>query len=210
MTGVTPTTSLSDDALSAHVLSSERVFAGKVWDIRQDIVQYGESEIIREYVDHTGAVAILALDNDGRVLLIKQYRHPIGARDWEIPAGLLDIHGEGPLVAAQRELAEEVDLVAAEWHVLSDFTTSPGGSNEVVRVYLARGLTPTAVPFNRTAEEVDIEKRWVDLDEVIDAILMRSIANSILAIAALTAQAARTRGWETLAAANTPWPRGRD
>jgi len=210
MTAVYPATNLSDDVMPARVRSSERVFVGKVWDIRQDVVEYGESEIIREYMDHTGAVAILALDDDGRVLLIKQYRHPIGTRDWEIPAGLLDIRGEDPLFAAQRELAEEVDLIAAEWHVLSDFTTSPGGSNEVVRVYLARGLTPTVVPFDRMAEEVDIEKRWVDLDEVIDAILARSIANSILAIAALTAQAARMRGWETLAAANTQWPRRRD
>lgn len=201
--------SLTDDVLPAPVVASERVFEGRVWDIRRDVVVYGESEIIREYVDHSGAVAVLALDDDGRVLLIKQYRHPIGFRDWEIPAGLLDVHGESPLVGARRELAEEVDLDAAEWHLLSDFYSSPGGSNEAIRVYLARGLTATAAPFDRSEEEFDIEKRWVPLDEVVDAVLTRSISNSILTIAALTAQAARAMNWTTLGDPETPWPRRR-
>lgn len=201
---------LSDDVLPVRVVSSEQVFEGKVWDIRRDTVEYGDSEITREYVDHTGAVAVLALDDDGRVLLIKQYRHPIGLRDWEIPAGLLDIHGENALIGAKRELAEEVDLDAAEWHLLSDFYSSPGGSNEAIRIYLARGLTATSAPFDRTEEELDIEKRWVPLDEVVDAVLARTISNSILTIAALAAQAARAKGWSTLGDPETPWPRRRD
>jgi 8-oxo-dGTP pyrophosphatase MutT (NUDIX family) len=201
---------LSDDVFPVQVLTSDRVFEGKVWDVRRDVVEYGGSEMTREYLDHTGAVAVLALDDDGRVLLIKQYRHPVGLRDWEIPAGLLDIHGESPLVAAKRELAEEVDLEAAEWHLLNDFNSSPGGSNEAIRVYLARGLTSTEKPFDRTEEELDIEKSWVPLDDVVDAVLARTISNSILTVAALTAQVARAKGWSALGDPETPWPRRRD
>jgi 8-oxo-dGTP pyrophosphatase MutT (NUDIX family) len=201
---------LVDDDFPVRVLSSERVFHGHVWDIRQDTFDYGDGQITREYTDHTGAVAVLALDDDGRVLLIKQYRHPVGLRDWEIPAGLLDIHGEDPLVAAQRELAEEVDLTARRWHLLSDFNSSPGGSNEVIRVYLARDLSAAEAVFDRTEEELDIEKRWVDLDELVSAVLARTISNSILTIAALAAQAGRSRDWSTLGDPATPWPRRRD
>ncbi len=200
-------TELVDDSLEVTVHSSERVFEGRVWDIRRDLLDYGDSAITREYVDHTGAVAILALDEHDRVLLIKQYRHPIGLRDWEIPAGLLDIDGESPLIGAQRELAEEADLVADDWRLLSDFFTSPGGSNEVIRVYLARGLRPTSEAFDRTEEEADLEKRWADLDDVVASVLNRTVGNSILAIAVLTAQASRAAGWVSLGDAELPWPR---
>ncbi len=200
-------TELVDDSLEVTVHSSERVFEGRVWDIRRDLLDYGDSAITREYVDHTGAVAILALDEHDRVLLIKQYRHPIGLRDWEIPAGLLDIDGESPLIGAQRELAEEADLVADDWRLLSDFFTSPGGSNEVIRVYLARGLKPTSEAFDRTEEEADLEKRWADLDDVVASVLNRTVGNSILAIAVLTAQASRAAGWVSLGDAELPWPR---
>ncbi len=201
---------LKDEPFPVTLVSSETVFEGAVWNIRRDMVEYGGGRITREYMDHSGAVAILALDDQGRVLLIKQYRQPLGLRDWEIPAGLLDIHGEDPLIAAQRELAEEVDLVAARWDLLSDFNSSPGGSNEVIRIYLARELTATATAFDRTEEELDIEKRWADLDDVVSATLERTIGNSILTIAALSAQASRARGWSSLGDPHTPWPKARD
>lgn len=137
-----PAGGLHDDAVAYEVTSSERVFQGKIWDIRRETFAYGDGEITREFVDHTGAVAVLAIDDEDRVLLIKQYRHPVRMREWEIPAGLLDITGEPPLTAVQRELAEEADLVAAEWSVLAEYYTTPGGSDEAIRVYLARGLTP--------------------------------------------------------------------
>ena len=162
---------------------------------------------MREYVDHTGAVAILAIDENDRVLLIKQYRHPVRAREWEIPAGLLDISGEHPLVAAQRELAEEADLVASEWNVLSEFSTSPGGSSEAIRIYLARGLSATAEAFAREAEEADMELRWVPLDDCVDAVLARRVQNPSLVLAVLAAHASRARGWVTLGSADEPWPR---
>jgi 8-oxo-dGTP pyrophosphatase MutT (NUDIX family) len=198
---------LRDELFPVEIVSSDRVFTGHVWDIRSDRFVYGDDEIVRDYVDHTGAVAILALDDRGRVLLIKQYRHPIGKRDWEIPAGLLDIAGESPLVAAQRELAEEVDLVAARWNVLVDLTTSPGGSNEVVRIYLAREVSATPAAFERTEEELDIEKRWVPLGDAVDAFLGRAIGNSILGIAVLAAQVGLDRGWSSLGPADAPWVR---
>ena len=196
---------LEDERYPVRVLASSVQFAGHVWDVRRDRFEFGSEEISREYVDHTGAVAILALDEADRAMLIRQYRHPIGMRDWEIPAGLLDIEEEDPLVAAQRELAEEADLQASEWSVLIDFFTSPGGSTEMIRVYLARGLSATPA-FERTEEEASLETRWASLDEVVDALLQRRIGNSILGIAALAAQASKARGWSSLGDAHAAWP----
>jgi ADP-ribose pyrophosphatase len=204
----TEVSELTDDRFDVTVVASERVFEGKVWDIRRDAFDYdGGEPIVREYVDHTGAVAILALDEDDRLLMIKQYRHPVGYREWEIPAGLLDITGENPLAAAKRELAEEADLEASEWSVLSEFSTSPGGSNETIRLYLARVLRPTEQAFDRTEEEADIEVRWASLDEVATAILERRVQNPALTIGVLAARASREGGWTSLGAADEPWPR---
>lgn len=198
---------LVDDISPAPVTSSEVVWRGKIFDMRRDTFEYGGSEITRDYLDHPGAVAILVLDENERVLLIQQYRHPIGTREWEIPAGILDVEGESPVTGAKRELAEEVDLVAAQWDLLADFATTPGGSNEVIRIYLARGLSDTAEAFDREAEEADMVKRWVSLDELVDAVLARTVGNSILSIAALSAFASRAKGWSTLGDAESAWPR---
>lgn len=189
---------LADQPFDAPVLASERVFAGRVWDVRRESVQYNGGEIVRDFVDHTGAVGVLALDHDGRVMLIRQYRHPVRTRDWEIPAGLLDVAGEDPLAAAQRELAEEVDLGAGTWNVLTEFFSSPGGSSELIRVFLARDLHPVEHDFTREGEEADMERRWVPLDEVVEAALERRIRNSPLMIAVLAAQAARANGFAGL------------
>lgn len=197
---------LADDPVSVAVIDSDVVFAGRVWDVRRDRFVYAADEIVREYVAHPGAVAVLALDEQDRVLLVKQYRHPIMARDWELPAGLLDIDGELPLTAAQRELGEEADLAATEWHLLSEFFTSPGGSDEAIRVYLARGLSTTPEVFTRTAEEADLQKRWVSLDDVAAAVLDRRLGNVILSAAVLAACASRAGGWVSLGAADVPWP----
>jgi 8-oxo-dGTP pyrophosphatase MutT (NUDIX family) len=198
---------LHDDPVEPPVISTDVVFDGRVWDIRRDTFVLDGHEITREYMDHTGAVAVLALDERGRVLLIKQYRHPVRSADWELPAGLLDGDGESPLDAAKRELAEEADLVAESWDLLSEFMTSPGGSNEVLRVYLARGVSAAPDVFARTEEEAGIELRWVPLDEAVDGVLSRNLQNSILAIAVLSAAAGRARGWDNLAEADSPWPR---
>lgn len=198
--------SLSDDLVEETVLSSTVEFDGAVWDIRRDRVSFGGTEMVREFVDHTGAVAVLALDDEDRVMLIKQYRHPISRRDWELPAGLRDDEDELPLAAAKRELAEEVDLTAKNWNVLTEFFTTPGGSNEFLRVYLARGIDTTGQAFERVDEEAQIETRWVTLDDVVEAVLDRRITNSILSIAVLAAAAAKARDWETLGDAGLDWP----
>ncbi|HET8778909.1 MAG TPA: NUDIX hydrolase, partial [Agromyces sp.] len=114
---------LADEPAELPLLASERVFDGRIWDVRRDTFELGGAALAREYVDHPGAVAVLALDDDDRVFLIRQYRHPVRTHDWEIPAGLLDVADEDPLLAAQRELAEEGDLAASEWAVLADFFT---------------------------------------------------------------------------------------
>lgn len=197
---------LADERVVVPVSASELVFEGKVWDIRRETFDLGGGPIVRDFMDHPGAVAVLALDDDDRALLIRQYRHPVGLRDWEIPAGLLDVPGEDPLEAAKRELAEEGDLEASEWAVLADFLTTPGGSDEALRIYLARGVRATAEAFAREDEEAHIETRWVALDECVDAVLARRVQNPSLVIAALAAQASRSRGWESLAEADAAWP----
>jgi ADP-ribose pyrophosphatase len=197
---------IEDEPQFADVTASELAFGGKIWDVRRDTFGYNGTSIAREYVDHTGAVAVLALDDEDRVLLIKQYRHPVRMREWEIPAGLLDVEGEDPLVAAKRELAEEADAQATDWSVLSEFYTSPGGSNEAIRIYLARGITELDA-FERFHEEADIELRWVPLAECVEAVLDRRIQNPSLIIALLAAHTAKQRGWESLAPADAPWPR---
>ena len=198
---------LADELVDLDVRSSERVFEGRVWNVTRDTLDFAGAVLTRDYVDHTGAVAVLAIDDEDRVCLIRQYRHPIRAREWELPAGLLDEAAESPLAAAKRELAEEVDLEASDWAVLSDFHTSPGGSNEALRIYLARGLTATATVFARTDEESELEQHWVPLDDIVSAVLARDVQNAILVIGALAADASRTRGWKTLVDAETPWPR---
>lgn len=196
---------LADEHIALPIVSSEVVFTGAIWDVRRETFDYNGDQITREFVDHTGAVAVLAIDDEDRILLIKQYRHPVRSREWEIPAGLLDVADEDPLEAAKRELAEEVDLAAASWSVLSDYVTTPGGNNEAIRVYLARQLSDTEA-FAREDEEADIEKRWVPLDEALDAVVARRIQNPSLVVAVYAASVARSRGWSTLGPEDAPWP----
>lgn len=186
---------LRDEPVDVEVTSSDLVYEGRVWDVRSDTVRYGGDEIVRQYVDHPGAAAIVALDDDGRVLLIQQYRHPLRMRDWEIPAGLLDVHGEDPVDAARRELAEEADLdTGSIEHLVSVFTT-PGGNDEVVHVFLARDLSPRADKHDREAEEADIRIAWIPLEDAVAAVMAGRMRNGILAIGLLaTAERLRDGG----------------
>ena len=176
---------LRDEDFSPEVVASEKVYAGRVWDVRSDTVSYGDSEMVRQYVEHPGASSVVALDEDGRVVLIQQYRHPIRSRDWEIPAGLLDVEGEPPVEAAKRELAEEVDLQAARWEPLLSVHTSPGGNDEVVHIFLARDLSEASEIFEREDEEADMRVERVALTEVVTAIVEGRLRNSILIMGVL-------------------------
>lgn len=197
---------LRDEPYEPEVREAGTVFRGRVWDVRAERFSYGGQELTREFIAHPGAVAVLALDERDRVLLIRQYRHPIRYREWEVPAGLLDVVGEPPLAGAQRELAEEADARAMSWHVLADLWTTPGASDELVRVYLARELSELPQRYERTAEEADIEVRWAALDEALTAVLRGEVRNGIAMTAILAAHAARARGWRDLRPADVPLP----
>jgi len=194
------------------VLDSELLLTGMVWDVRRDTVDLGEAGTVRrEYVDHPGAVVIVALrEVAGRaqVLLIQQYRHPVGAFEWELPAGLLDVTGEQPWVGAARELNEEADLIAGRWNVLIDHFGSPGGTSEALRVFLARDLTGVSRDdrFTREDEEHGMPVCWVDLDEAHEAVLRGQLHNPSAVIGILTVHAARARDWATLRPPDAPWP----
>jgi 8-oxo-dGDP phosphatase len=182
--------SIRDESATPPVTGSEVVFHGAVWDIRRDHVDYNGSDMVREYVAHTGAVAVYAEDAEGRVLVIQQYRHPVRLRDWELPAGLLDVDGEDHLEAAKRELAEEADLQASQWEPLVRYNTTAGGSDEFIEVFRARGVSATETAFEREDEEADIVKRWVPRSEIVAGALDGSLSNSALIMAALAVDAA--------------------
>lgn len=200
---------LQDRFEGRPVTEHETVFDGAIWDVVRDSVDLGAAGTVRrEYLQHTGAVSVIALDERDRVLLIQQYRHPVRAFEWEPPAGLLDEPGEHPWVAAARELAEECDLTAGRWDLLAEYFSSPGGSDEALRVYLARELSPVGEHdrFERHGEELDMPTRWVDLDQARDAVLAGRIHNPSAVVGLLAACAAREQGWTTLRPYDAPWP----
>ncbi|WP_299445581.1 NUDIX hydrolase [uncultured Phycicoccus sp.] len=191
------------------VLDSTLAFRGRVWDVRSERVDLGAAGVVtRDFVDHTGAVAVLALDADDRAVVIQQYRHPVGAFDWEIPAGLLDVDGEAPEVTAARELHEEADLTAGRWATLVDHWSSPGGSSEGLRIYLARDLAPVPATerHERSGEELGMPQRRVPLDDLVDGVLGGRLHSPTLVIAVLAAHTMRARGWAGLRPVDAPWP----
>ncbi|QTF71109.1 NUDIX domain-containing protein [Arthrobacter woluwensis] len=192
-----PGAPLADAVHTRPLAERKTVFSGRIWDVVSDTFSLtdGGPTMVRDYVDHTGAVAIIPVDEKGRILLLKQYRHPVGMDLWEVPAGLLDVEDEPPLDAAARELAEEADLRAAEWHVLVDFFNSPGGSSEALRVFVATGLSPVPEQERhvRTDEESEFEYAWVSLDEAVSAILAGDIHNVSTVVGVLALQAAVSR-----------------
>ena len=162
-----------------ETVASETIYVGKIFALRADEVRMpGGTTARREVVEHYGAVAVVALDDNRNVALVYQYRHPLGRRLWELPAGLLDLGGEPPHITAARELSEEAGLAATSWHTLVDLDSAPGFSDESVRVYLATGLTDVGRPEAHD-EEADLTMRWVPLEEAVQMVLSGEIANSI-------------------------------
>lgn len=175
-----------------EIVASEEHFRGHIVTVRVDAVTMpGGGVADREVVEHMPAVAVVALDDEGRVVLIEQYRHPLRRRLWELPAGLMDIDGEDAIAAARRELLEEVGLVAADWSVLVDIASSPGFTTEAIRIFLATGLTEAPAPPAED-EEADLRVIRIPLGDAVDAVLNGEIVNAT-AVAGLLA-AARVLG----------------
>ncbi|MFF6826795.1 NUDIX domain-containing protein [Streptomyces longwoodensis] len=192
-----------------EIRSSETPFRGAKTSVRTDeVVMPDGSTARRDYQVHPGSVAILALDDDDRVLLIKQYRHPVRQKLWEIPAGLLDVPGENPLHAAQRELYEEAHVKAEDWRVLTDVYTTPGGCDESVRIFLARGLSEVqGERFTAEHEETDLQHARVPVDELVQGVLAGELHNNCLVVGVLSLVAARGgAGLDALRPAEAPWP----
>jgi 8-oxo-dGDP phosphatase len=184
--------------------SSETLYTGKIFALRRDQVQMpGGKEVTREVVEHFGAVAVVAMDDDDNILMVYQYRHPLGRRLWELPAGLLDVHGEAAHLTAARELQEEAGLQAARWRVLVDLDSTPGFSDESVRVYLATELTPVDRPEAHD-EEADMTLQWYSLQEAAHKVLSGEIVNAI-AVAGILAAQAITTGFTHPRPVDSPW-----
>ncbi len=161
-----------------EVLASEVLLESPILALRRDTVRMPDgATAAREIVEHFGAVAILALNEQQQVAMVKQYRHSLGQRLWELPAGLLDIAQEDPLTCAKRELQEEAGLAAQQWEVLSDIVSSPGFAEETIRIYLARDLSPVERPEAHD-EEADMDFAWIDLSEAVAAVLDGTIVNA--------------------------------
>lgn len=191
-----------------EIRSSRTIFDGRVVRLRVDTVTMpGGGVADREVVDHDLAVAVVALDDRGRVALVEQYRHPLGRRLWELPAGLMDVDGEGALPAAQRELAEETGLAAADWAVLVDVAASPGFTTESVRVFLARDVRSIGRQGEIAHEEADLRLVWVPLREAGDAVLAGRIVNAAAVAGILAADRALADALP-LRAADVPWDDG--
>jgi 8-oxo-dGTP pyrophosphatase MutT (NUDIX family) len=191
------------------VLGTESIFAGRVVSLRRDRVRMSDGSVAeREVVEHPGAVGVVALDDDGAVLLVNQYRHPVEARLDELPAGLLDVDGESALHAAQRELAEEAAVTATDWHVLADLFTSPGISNEAIRLYLARGLAPAPADehFAPEHEELTLTVRRVQLAAAVSRVYAGELTNAAAVAGVLAAAQGQASGWAGLRPADAPWP----
>lgn len=188
-----PAAPLQDAPGRRPVAARETVFDGAIFDVVREQVDFAPGvRFTREYLRHSGAVAVLALDEDGDVLLIRQYRHPAGAELWEIPAGLRDVAGEDPVAAAARELAEETGRTAEHYEPLVTLRPSPGASDETIQVYLATGLRRVeGDSYERTDEEAEILVREVPLAEAVAAVLDGRITNATAVAAILAAHARR-------------------
>lgn len=191
---------------SYGVLSSETVYAGRIISVRKDVVSMpGQTSSQRDVVEHPGAVGVVALDSQGRVLLVNQYRHPVRRRLDELPAGLLDVEGEPALETAKRELAEEAGYAADTWHVLVDTLTSSGMTDEAIRVFLARDLREVDRDVQEH-EELDMTSAWLPLEEAVSRVLAGELENGMAAVGLLAAGRAVRDGFSGLRPADAPWP----
>jgi ADP-ribose pyrophosphatase len=208
-----PPSLVRDEVAAYEVVDSVERFAGRVWRVRSDTVCIpGGDTVVRDVVEHPGAVGVLAIDGAGRVLLLQQYRHPVQRKCWEAPAGLLDDEaaGERPLETAVRELYEETGYRAREWRVLVDVFNSPGATSEALRVFLARGLERVPVDERHEGEheEAGMPIAWVPLEDAVTKVLAGELHNPTAVAGVLAAAAAGSRpgGYDALRPADASWP----
>lgn len=160
--------------MQEHKLSSEMKFDGKLIKVTYDIANVNGKEAWREVVHHPGASAIVAIDEDNRIIMEKQFRYALNDYLLEIPAGKLDV-GEDPLVCAKRELEEETGIIASEWISLGTIATSPGFCNEVIHLYVAKGLSKGEIHWDED-EYVEVER--YTFDELLQRISEEKIKDS--------------------------------
>jgi ADP-ribose pyrophosphatase len=176
-----------DRPATLAISKSEVVFEGKIWDIKSESFEYNGGTLVREFVAHPGAVAVVALNEANQVLLINQYRHPVREFLWEIPAGLLDLPGESKVEAAKRELLEETGFIADSWQELIEFHTTPGGNNETIAIFLARDLRHQGHDLELEGEETDMQVAWVPLAEALSSVLASEMRSPSAAVGIMAA-----------------------
>ncbi len=208
MSETTGARQVRDVAESWPVASSTESARGAIVTVRTDMVRMPDGGLAaRQVVEHPGAVGIVALDEAGQVLLIRQYRHAVSRLLWELPAGLRDVQGEPPLTTAERELLEEVGYRASVWQVLVDYFSSPGISTERLRIYLARGLTQVPEQdrtYVRQHEEAQLVQAWLPLKAAARLLLAGELHNGVTAVGILSAYAASRDGFATLRNVDAP------
>jgi len=187
---------IEDSAESWPVLESRVLAEGGITAYREDLVQMVDgTRARRQYTTHHGAVGVVALDDEGRMLTLRQYRHPVRRLLWELPAGLLDKPGE--------------HLQAAEWRVLVDYFNSAGTSDEATRIYVARGVSAAdGEQFAREGEEAGIIPRWMPVADMLERVLDGRVGTSSIVVSVCALHAALTRpgGWDSLPHPDAPWP----
>jgi len=180
-----------DQPVDIPALSSRLIHKGMVWDLVSDTFDFDGEQLTREYVAHTGAVAVLTLNEKDELLLLKQYRRPVASFLMEFPAGLLDVPGESRLDCAKRELAEEANLSASQWEELISFHATPGGNSETITVFVAKGLSSANSDYVRSGEEKDMPQTWVPIQQALVSVL-NSEMQSPTAVVGIMAYALKT------------------
>lgn len=200
-----------DEPMKWPVGSREVLGTGRVSSFVEEQIDTPSGDTItRQFITHPGAVAVVAWrEDEDQIAVLRQYRHPVGMELVEIPAGLLDIDGEEWLLGAQRELAEEIELAAGRWDVLVDITTTPGSSEESLRIYLARDVRPAPRPdgFVLEGEEAHMTWEWVSRQDLVDEILAGRCQSPSLVSGVLAFETARLSGrLDALRPAHAEWP----
>ena len=201
---------VADEPLAWPVAAHRVLGSGAVSDLVNDtVVTPDGGSMERQYLLHPGAVGVIAWDDEDRIAVVRQYRHPVAFRLVEPPAGLLDADGESWLAAAERELAEEAGLRADRWQVLVDLFTTPGACQETLRIYLARDLSDVAVPdgFVAAHEEAHMDVCWAARADLVDAVLAGKLQNPTMVSGVLALEVARLSGrLDDLRAPEAAWP----